>query len=211
MSESVAAAFVYVLAAYAGVGLVFAVAFLWRGIDRGCGRARGRGLLPSFDIAGRRRILADVSFPLGTRNCGSSRGEKSSPMIQPLRTIHRWMFVGLALLPPAVLAVGLGARHPRAARGAESALQFGRALKTSAGLWAKHRIQTEVYVEPSGSYITLRPDEDLNQPDLLLYLSGSSAQGSDLPADAQLLGPVQPGRPLRLPLGAHAEGHLILI
>ena len=44
MSESIATAFVYVLTAYAGVGLVFAVTFLWRGIQRVDTGAQGAGV-----------------------------------------------------------------------------------------------------------------------------------------------------------------------
>jgi hypothetical protein len=130
-------------------------------------------------------------------------------MIQPLRTVHRRTFVGLAIVLPVILAVGLGARRPIAA-GEKTGITFASLPKTSSGLWAKHAIQTQVYVEQSGFYVVLQPGPDLHEPDLLLYLSASGAQGSDLPADAQLLGPVQAGRPIRMAAGSEARGQLIL-
>ena len=45
MSETLATTFVYVLAAYAGLGFVFAVIFVWRGIARVDAGAQGTGLL----------------------------------------------------------------------------------------------------------------------------------------------------------------------
>jgi hypothetical protein len=44
MSETVANAFVYLLAAYAGLGFVFAVIFVWRGIGRLDAGAQGAGV-----------------------------------------------------------------------------------------------------------------------------------------------------------------------
>jgi hypothetical protein len=131
-------------------------------------------------------------------------------MIQPLRTIHRRTFVGLAIVLPVILAVGLGARRPSAAGNGKSGATFASLPKTSSGLWAKHTIQTQVYAEKSDLYIILRPGQDLNEPDLLLYLSASGTQGSSLPADAQLLGPALAGRPIRMPVGSGARGQLIL-
>jgi len=131
-------------------------------------------------------------------------------MIQPLRTMHRRTFVGLAIVLPVILAVGLGARRPSAARDSKSGVTFASLPKTSSGLWTKHTIQTQVYAEKSDLYIILRPGQDLNEPDLLLYLSVIGTQGGNLPADAQLLGPVQSERPIRMPGGSDARGQLIL-
>jgi hypothetical protein len=44
MSETLANAFVYLLAAYAGLGFVFAVIFVWRGIGRLDAGAQGTGV-----------------------------------------------------------------------------------------------------------------------------------------------------------------------
>ena len=44
MSETLATAFVYVLAAYAGLGLVFAMMFVWLGIARVDAGAQGAGV-----------------------------------------------------------------------------------------------------------------------------------------------------------------------
>lgn len=44
MLEILAKAFVYTLAGYAGVGLVFAVPFVWRGVQRLDSEAQGSGI-----------------------------------------------------------------------------------------------------------------------------------------------------------------------
>ncbi len=44
MFETLVKAFVYALAAYAGVGLVFAVPFVWRGVQRLDSEAQGSGI-----------------------------------------------------------------------------------------------------------------------------------------------------------------------
>lgn len=132
-------------------------------------------------------------------------------MIQPLRTVHRRAFVGLAIVLPVIVAVGLRTRRPSAPAGErKTGVTFAALPKTSGRVWAKHAIRTQMYAEPSGVYITLQPEQDLNEPDLLLYQSDTTARNNQLPGDAQLLGRVVAGRPLRLAAGSDQRGQLIL-
>ena len=124
-------------------------------------------------------------------------------MIQPLRTVHRRAFLGMAMLLPAVLAVGIGARRPNlrvASDGPELPASF-RLLKRSDALWRKSTIQTEFYTDSSSPqiYVVLRAAKELNEPDLLLYWSDSAVQGNAVPSLAQFLGALVEGKPLALP------------
>ena len=136
-------------------------------------------------------------------------------MIHPLRTAHRTAFVMLAILLPAILVAGLGARH----RGSDLPMQGAQVpaslklVSDSAGLWQKHAIRTKFYSmaeHPQNTYLVLQPAPDLNEPDLLVYWTANAPTGNLLPAKAQLVGTLATGKPLLLPPTAKAAGYVVL-
>jgi len=136
-------------------------------------------------------------------------------MIQPLRTVHRLAFVALAFVLPVVLVAGLGARRPRGPSRV-LVLQLSSSaylVRKSDALWQKHAIQTEFYSDSNLSgdiQVAMRPAQELNEPDLLLYWSVAQPTGDSLPDAAQLLGPFAVGEAFSLPLSADRGGYLIL-
>lgn len=136
-------------------------------------------------------------------------------MIQPLRTVHRRVFTMLALLLPAVLVVGLGARHRAMplVKPVEQASSSRQLVRTSGGKWRTHVIEAEVYADPSETgklYVLLKPTPELSDPDLLLYWSATGPSGNSLPAEARLLGAYGPNQALVLPADAAQGGYLTL-
>jgi hypothetical protein len=136
-------------------------------------------------------------------------------MIQPLRAVHRRAFVALALVLPAILLVGLGARRPRLDPGANATHVPGTSnvVKESSNLWQKHSIQSRFYSKPDrpqAIHVVLQPAQDLNEPDLLLYWATDAPQGNVLPGDAQLVGAFSAGKAFLLPLNDKGAGHLVL-
>ncbi len=136
-------------------------------------------------------------------------------MIQPLRAVHRRAFVALALVLPAILLIGLGARRPSLNPGtnATDAADTGNTVRESSTLWQKHSIQSKFYSRPDRPqdiYVVLEPAQGLNEPDLLLYWVTDAPQGNVLPADAQLVAAFATGRAFLLPLKEKRAGHLVL-
>ena len=136
-------------------------------------------------------------------------------MIQPLRTVHRRAFVALAVVLPAILLLGLGARRPRLNPGthATDAADTGNTVRESSTLWQKHAIQSKFYSKldrPQDIYLVLQPAQELNEPDLLLYWVTNAPQGNVLPADAQLVAAFTTGKSFLLPLEEKRAGHLVL-
>jgi len=136
-------------------------------------------------------------------------------MIQPLRAVHRRGFVVLALVLPAILLIGLGARRPRLGPIAHptDAPDSGSMVRESSTLWQKHSIQSRFYSKPDrplDTFVVLLPAEELNEPDLLLYWATNAPQGNVLPADAQLVGAFTTGKAFLLPLNGKGAGHLVL-
>jgi hypothetical protein len=134
-------------------------------------------------------------------------------MIQPLRTAHRRAFVGLAVILPTVLIVGLSARRfPQSVPGNQSLPSRSEQLiKTSDALWRMHSIRTEFYrdtLHPKQFEVVLHSTQELNEPDLLLYWSPASSN-EFLPTDALLLGEFESGKAFSLP-GNPRQGRLIL-
>ena len=134
-------------------------------------------------------------------------------MIQPLRVVHRRAFVALALVLPAILLIGLGARRPGLDPRARpiDAPDTGKIVRESSNLWQKHSIQSRFYRNPDGAldtYVVLLPAEELNEPDLLLYWANNAPQGNVLPADAQLVGAFTTGKAFLLE--EKRAGHLVL-
>ena len=136
-------------------------------------------------------------------------------MIQPLRAAHRRAFVALALVLPAILLIGLGARRPRLGPSTHAAdvPDTGNIVRESSTLWQKHSIQSRFYIKPDrplDTYVVLLPAEELNEPDLLLYWDTNAPQGNVLSGEAQLLGAFSTGKVFRLPLYEKRAGHLVL-
>ena len=136
-------------------------------------------------------------------------------MIQALRVVHRRAFVVLALVLPAILLIGLGARRPRIGPIAHTTdvPDSGSMVRESSTLWQKHSIQSRFYSKPDrplDTFVVLLPAEELNEPDLLLYWATNAPQGNVLPADAQLVGAFTTGKAFLLPLNGKGAGHLVL-
>ncbi len=136
-------------------------------------------------------------------------------MIQPLRTVHRRAFVVLALVLPAILLIGLGARPPRLSPSVHTTDVQGieNMLRESSTLWQKHSMQSRFYRKPDrplDTYVILSPAQELNEPDLLLYWATNSPQGNVLPGDAQLVSAFATGKAFLLPLNEKRAGYLVL-
>jgi hypothetical protein len=133
-------------------------------------------------------------------------------MIQPLRNAHRRTFLALAVVLPAILVVGLMARHRNLPVSADTfkppyAIE---SQKMSVG-WQKHPIDTYFYMNPvrDGEVaVVLTPKPALDEPDLLLYWADTDAAGADL-SRARLLGPFVPGTRYSL-LASERRGQLML-
>ena len=136
-------------------------------------------------------------------------------MIQPLRTVHRGVFVTLALVLPVILVVALSARHRGLPLGAPAKqIPASVQLLNSYGrLWQTHAIQTAFYADsntPEGLYVTLEPAQELGEPDLLLYWAATQPSGDSLPAGAKLLGAFAADKTFALPRDLARGGHLVL-
>jgi hypothetical protein len=140
-------------------------------------------------------------------------------MIQPLRTTHRRAFSALALVLPAILLVGLGARHPhqRLSVPAPQLPNSAHLFRQSDTLWQKHTIQSEFYSDsnhPGDMFVVLNPvalhPQEAIEPDLLLYWSAEQPQGDSVPAHARLLGVFIAGKVFTLPMGLGRTGYLVL-
>src|SRR6476469_1315266 len=117
-------------------------------------------------------------------------------MIPTLRTGHRRAFVALAFVLPAVLVVGLESRRMPSRVQVLQLPSSACLVRESDTLWQMHTIQTAFYRDSNRSgdiQVALRPAQELNEPDLLLYWSVEQPTGDSLPAAAQLLGPFAAG------------------
>jgi len=136
-------------------------------------------------------------------------------MIQPLRAVHGRAFVALSLVLPAILLLGLEARHPQSNLDthAANAADTGNTVRQSSTLWQKHSIQSRFYSKadrPQDIYLVLQPVQELNEPDVLLYWDTKEPQRNVLSAEAQLLGAFSTGKVFRLPLNERRAGYLVL-
>jgi len=134
-------------------------------------------------------------------------------MIQPLRAVHRRAFLALALVLPAILLVGLGARHPRLGPSVQATdvPDPGNTVRESSTLWQKHSIQSRFYRKPDrplDTYVVLLPAEELSEPDLLLYWATNAPQENVLPAEARLVGAFTKSKAFLLPV--KGDGNLVL-
>jgi len=136
-------------------------------------------------------------------------------MIQPLRTVHRRALVALALVLPAILLIGFGARRPRLGPSARATevQDSENVVRESSTLWQKHTIQSRFYRKPDrplDRFVVLSPAEELNEPDLLLYWTTNSPQGNVLSGEAQLVSAFTAGKAFLLPLNQKRAGYLVL-
>ena len=136
-------------------------------------------------------------------------------MIQPLRTIHRRVSIAMATILPAVLILGLAARHRLPQTIGQSvplpaSMQF---LKQSLSLWRKHSIRTSFYRNlnrPEELYVLLNSTDLPSEPDLLLYWSSTQPVQNALPDGARLLGAAERDRALLLPSDLGNGGYLVI-
>ena len=136
-------------------------------------------------------------------------------MIQPLRVFHRRAFVTLTLVLPAILLIGLGARHSRSGPTVRATdVPVGAYIvRESSNLWQTHSIHSKFYSRSDGPqdiYLVLQPAQSLNEPDLLLYWDTNAPQKNVLSGDAQLLGAFSTGKVFRLPWNEKRAGYLVL-
>ncbi len=136
-------------------------------------------------------------------------------MIQPLRLAHRRAFVGLAVLLPAILLIGLGARSSGPGFGAHFADVPATAsvVRKSSNLWQNHTIDSTFYRRsdrPQEIDVVLQSAQDLNAPDLLLYWTANAPQGNILPGEARLVGDFKIGKAFLIPWSEKRTGYLVL-
>lgn len=134
-------------------------------------------------------------------------------MIQPLRSGHRRVFLGLSAILPTLLVVGLMARHrnPRPVADRVDAPTRGTAATKALLQWQKHSIDSFFYLDPAhegATEIVLNPQQPIDDPDLLLYWAAADAVAVNV-SQAQLLGPFVPGKRYSLPSGER-RGELVL-
>jgi hypothetical protein len=135
-------------------------------------------------------------------------------MIQPLRTMHRRAFLALAFLLPLVIGAGLAARRPRLTQGSVVDLPTSAyVVRKSGALWSKHVMPTVFYADSNGPAdidVVVKPSEELNEPDLLLYWTQERPAGDSLPSSARLIGPFIAGKSFVLSLNVDRVGYLVL-
>ncbi|HYU45304.1 MAG TPA: hypothetical protein VEK84_03890 [Terriglobales bacterium] len=136
-------------------------------------------------------------------------------MIQPLRAVHRGAFVTLAVVLPAILLIGLGARRLRRGPGVRAADLPATAyvVRESSNLWQKHTIRSEFDSRsdhPQDIVVILQSAEEFNEPDLLLYWAAVAPEGNSLPKEARLMGAFTKGKVFPLPLKEKRAGYLVL-
>jgi hypothetical protein len=132
-------------------------------------------------------------------------------MIRPLRTCHRNGFLALAVLLPAVLAVGLrGRRKPVLVPAQDSSAGF-TVVSEETGHWRNYPISVRKIsrgTTQSGMWLQLLPQKEIVVPDVLVYWSADPPAGA-LPANALLLGSFDASASYSVPSGG-ATGYLIL-
>jgi len=129
--------------------------------------------------------------------------------------VHRRAFLALALLLPAILAVGLGARRKPVESGVNDSKTPANAqlLRKSDILWQRHGIQTKFYGDVSDErtvYVELRPAVALREPDPLLYWAPGQRGDAQLSPNARLLGTFENGKIFAIPVDGERSGQLVL-
>lgn len=136
-------------------------------------------------------------------------------MIQPLRVAHRIAFVGLTVVLPAILCLGIGARSSWPGAGALVAgvPATANVVRESGTLWKNHTIHSAFYSRsdrPQETHVVLQSAQDLNAPDLLLYWADNAPQGNALPGAAKLVGSFRAGKAFLIPVNEKRTGYLVL-
>ncbi len=130
-------------------------------------------------------------------------------MIQPSRTIHRRVFLGLSVLLPVVLFAGLYGRRPAQEPTAPGSERISVISETD-GYWQTQKIEIRILCNPAeaGIRVQLLPKTELSAPDMLVYWSTRLPEQNLLPPDARLLGRLDSSVSYRLPEAS--GGHLVL-
>ncbi len=126
-------------------------------------------------------------------------------MIRAHRRRHRLIFLGAALIAPAILIASLSIRRappivaplPPALQDSEQALAAWEPASEARATIAGTNLSVRVLRGSDGAFaIELRPDRPLRLPDVLVYWTATTPT-EVLPADATLLGTMRGERPFR--------------
>ena len=128
-------------------------------------------------------------------------------MIGPLRRRHRRTMVALAVLVPAGFWLGIAAR-PDWPGGAAAAAPDAAGMEAE-GMEPLEGLGLLAAVGPRT--LELLPTEDLQRPDVLVYLSGEPGPHAALPADAHLLGGLKGLEPRAFPLPDGASTRTLVL
>ena len=126
-------------------------------------------------------------------------------MIQPLRKIHRGIFLALLLILPVLFVSGLLSRHEWPVPGSalsEGSMLANKMVSGQTALMAGRKFHVRFAGDPegkTGGELQLVPESPLVAPDVLVYWSKTDAS-SEFPAGAALLGGFSPTKHYRLPM-----------
>jgi hypothetical protein len=120
-------------------------------------------------------------------------------MIQPLRTIHRWVFTCFAALLPALVVIAVAERHQYVQAGQiRVELLSSTPIISQRGLFRLNVFDGEMELNATSS---------TPRPEVLIYWSSLRVEGG-LPPDARLLGASRPGMHYELP--SNTSGTVLL-
>ena len=134
-------------------------------------------------------------------------------MIQPLRTAHRTIFLGLGILLPVLLIAGISSRSknvvmPVATQDLPQAgAVFGQQTISLGGQKIEVRI-AKIQSAAGATQFQLVPSAPLVAPDLLLYWTAESA--ASLPNNATLIRAYNSQQPFSVPPARAANEFLLL-
>jgi hypothetical protein len=137
-------------------------------------------------------------------------------MIQPLRKLHRRMFLALLLILPVLFVSGLLSRHEWPSAGlslAKGPIRTDKIVSPRTAVLAGNEFDVRILDEGSGTSgwsLELVPHSPLVAPDVLVYWSKASA-ASELPAGAELIGAFELNRVYRLPMQKMQDGHGFIV
>ena len=128
-------------------------------------------------------------------------------MIQPLRKMHRAVFLVLGIVLPVLFISGLAARHAPLSASARAEDGFERKNVIAGtdfmmnGGSTKHMVRLiENTISGSDREFQLIPDSEFLAPDVFIYWSLTKTESS-IGADAKLLGKFGPRERYRIPAG----------
>ena len=112
-------------------------------------------------------------------------------MSQPLRSIHRRVFLALAIALPAVLVAAVAVR-PKRAISIASPTSAQPVPHRDAIHWKRHHaISTIEHAPGQASTIHFASYNKIDEPDVLVYWSPIEPRAQSLPSDAVFLGTLQ--------------------